>query len=153
METTRSSAQGAPPTKRWEALWARQEEGLEPLSRALAGALRHGQHANRGLPLAECRKLAPTENNAFVRASDVLLVAMCSTRRCGPCRFEIQHPNATQTETLIRAIPRIAGAATGGAEPRRAKAVWDHGPPPKRGDRSAEVHNNIEGFAMAALDR
>ena len=74
----------------WPRLWRELEDFLEPLGRALIGELRHGKGVpKKGLPLSTCRALWYHSDGTPARASDILLVATCSTRRCGTRRFNI----------------------------------------------------------------
>ena len=71
----------------WPLMWAEQETRLEPLSRALAAALRHDKDTGGCLALEECRPLGADRGTPWTTA-EVLLVAAMSTRRCGQRRFE-----------------------------------------------------------------
>ena len=69
-------------------LWRELEDFLEPLGRALGRALGRSTPAN-GLSLAACRGIWSRGDGTPARASDMLPVATCSTRKCSTRRFFI----------------------------------------------------------------
>ena len=114
--------------REWDDLWARQEAGLETLSRAMAAKLRH--HHAGPMAISRCRRLPP---GPPARASDVILVVRKSLRSNGQPRFRVIPPCNGRGEVEIEAMPK--GEHLGGP------AAWPHGPPPRSNpdDNGAEA--------------
>ena len=121
----------------WPILWARQCERLEPLSRAMAAALRHGGARNAAMPAQECGLLV--EHSTF-SVNDVLLTAVSSRRKTGDRRFAI---DVNSTGYWIEAVPKA---------PARPRVKWAHGPPPAEHD-SADARPQSDLPAASSTSR
>ena len=126
----------------WPAMWTTSEARLEPLSRALAAALRHDKDLGGCLTLEECR-LLESEHWSPWEASGVLLVGAMSMRRCGQRRFEVFLDEAGQYTVEAQAKELDTDAAN-----RRPRRIADRRS--AAGTTRAQLDAEMDGWQQGA---